>query len=85
MEKEKFYEIIKSSENSSAFDMFQIKWDRGNGIIERRVIFEGFDSIDKPLLHLEDSRDYLDINRIGGYDSIKSLTRIHSDNSLSEY
>ena len=85
MKKDKFYEILKSSEDNPAFHFFKIEWDRGNGLIERRVSFEGFDSTNKPLLHLEDSNDYLNIDRIGGYDSIKSFFRLCTDNPHAEY
>jgi hypothetical protein len=85
MERDKVYQILKSSEDNPAFNIFKIEWDRGNGVIERRVAFDGFDSGYKPILHLLDSGDYLNIDRIGGYNSVKSLIRLMTDNPHAEY
>jgi hypothetical protein len=82
MEKEKIYAILNSSEENSRF---RIVWDRGNGLVDRIVSFERFNLKEEPLLRLEDSKDYLDINRIGGYDSIKDFISIISDNPHAEY
>ena len=84
MEKDEIYGILKKEDNP-AFNMFKIEWDRGNGEIERRVFFEGFDSTNKPLLHIESSNNYLDIDKIGGYSSVKSLSWLCSDNPHAEY
>jgi hypothetical protein len=85
MDEKTVYELLKSSEDNPAFNIFKIEWDRGNGVIERRVSFEGFDSKNKPLLHLADSDNYLNIDRIGGYSSIKSLVRLMTDDLHATY
>jgi len=85
MEKDEFYGILKDQIHNPTFNIFKIEWDRGNGLIERRVFFEGFNSEDKPLLRLKDSKDYLDIDRIGGYSSVKNLSRLMTDNPRAEY
>ncbi len=76
MKKEDFYDSLRyAGENS----IFRLKWDRGNGSIERFVSFDGFDSKGEPLLKLKDSKDYLNVRLIGGYDSIISLQDCSAD------
>jgi hypothetical protein len=70
MEETQFKRILSSS---CPFTFFDIAWDRGNGTIERKVFFEGFDIIGKPRLKLKDSRAYFNPNWIGGYNPIISL------------
>lgn len=43
--------------------LLKIKYLAKNGEpLERLTFFEGFDLKDNPLLHMEDSRDYLDVH-----------------------
>jgi len=64
-------ELKKSSLNSK----FTLKWDRGNGFLEKIVYFNGFDEKDDALLFfIKAIYTRLDIEKIGGYDSILSIT-----------
>ena len=68
MEKEKFYEELKKI---GKYSPISLKWDRGNGVLERMAYFSGFDEDNNPIIHFENSM--LDIEKIGGYESIISV------------
>lgn len=68
MEKSIFYETLKGFEKGT---MLKLKWDRGNGTLEGIVCFEGFEE-NSPLLYFN-NRVLLDIDKIGGYNSIISI------------
>lgn len=68
MEKEDFH---KRLDHSSIGSLLNLKWDRGNGTIGQIVRFTGFKK-DTPLLYFEGGT-LLDIDKIGGYDSIISV------------
>ncbi len=52
-----------------------LEWNRGNGDLDRLVRFDGLDNKKKPLFYLEESKIYLDFEKIGSYDSITSLKK----------
>jgi hypothetical protein len=68
MEKENFYKKLK---NYPVGSLLNLQWDRGNGLLERQVRFAGFKD-DSPLLYFNGG-SLLDIDKIGGYNSIISL------------
>jgi hypothetical protein len=69
MEKETVYNKLKDLRE---YTICSIKWDRGNGPLERLVRFEGFDEQKNPLLYLI-GETLFDIEKIGGYNSIISV------------
>ena len=69
MEKSELYNKLDEFEKDS---FHTLRWDRGNGALERTVRFGGFDENKKPLLYFE-GETCLDIEKIGGYDSITFL------------
>jgi hypothetical protein len=69
MEKSAVYETLKNFEK---YTIVSVKWDRGNGPLERMVRFEGFDKQKNPLLYVTNEA-LLDIEKIGGYNSIISV------------
>jgi hypothetical protein len=71
MKKEYFYKKLNYSPVGS---LLNLQWDRGNGTLERKVRFTGFKD-DSPLLFFEGG-SLLDIEKIGGYNSIISLKAV---------
>jgi hypothetical protein len=71
MEKEYFYKKLNSYPVGS---LLNLRWDRGNGTLERKVRFRGFKD-DSPLLFFEGG-SLLDIEKIGGYNSIISFQAV---------
>jgi hypothetical protein len=66
----KFYkELAKYKKDSE----FMLKWDRRNGQLERIVSFIGFDK-KGPKLYFKEGGNRVDIEAIGGYQAIISLT-----------
>jgi hypothetical protein len=74
MEKEDFYRTLKDFEEN--LTTCNIKWDRGNGTIERLVRFGGFDKQNIPVLYF-DGGVRLDFDLIGGYSKIISIQDIN--------
>ena len=76
MEKNEFCTKLREYPKSSEF---MLEWDRGNGSLERVVVFWGFKKT-TPRLYFKqgfkEGRNLVDIKRIGGYESIISLTPI---------
>ena len=68
MEKENFDKILQ---NAGPFTDFIIKYSNRNKTIERKLISEG--ETGKLKLKFKDSGAYLNVNLIGGYDSISYL------------
>jgi hypothetical protein len=69
MEKEKVYEYFRGFEK---YSIHTLKWDRGNGELERMVRFDGFDEEGNLKLTFPEGETQLDIEKIGGYNSIIS-------------
>jgi len=69
MKKDEFYNKLNCLEKDS---FIKLRWDRGNGELERTVRFAGFDDKKNPQLYLE-GETCLDIEKIGGYNSIISV------------
>ena len=72
-------EICKYLDEFEKNSVFALMWNRGNGILERMVAFEGFDEKGNPILHFRNKGEYLDIEKIGGYSSILSIQEEHPD------
>lgn len=51
---------------------FRLIWDRGNGVLEKLVRFDGFDENGKPEFYLQHNREsiLLDLDKIGDYSFI---------------
>jgi hypothetical protein len=84
MEKDEVYEILKNSKSKTLSNIFQIKWDRGDKIIEERTFFYGFDTERNPLLYLEYSQIYYNPKILGGYGPIRSLVNLTTDDLNTE-
>jgi hypothetical protein len=69
MEKDEVYGKLKNLEE---YTIVKVKWDRGNGPLEKMVCFGGFDKQENPLLYISNEM-LLDIEKIGGYNSIISI------------
>lgn len=76
MEKDEIYEyvnfFIKTQE-------YILKWDRGNGVIEEIVLFDGLDDNKDLRFLFRKSKTKLDLEKIGGYKSIISIEGLELD------
>lgn len=70
-------EFYRKLEEIPLMSKIKITWDRGNGPLELSVLYRGINNLIKtntiPRLYIKESKTYLDIEKIGGYNSIISI------------
>ena len=76
MEKNEIYDYVSSFIKNQEYIL---KWDRGNGVLEGIVRFDGFDSNNDLRFLFQDNKTKLDIKTIGGYSSITSIEGLELD------